>query len=334
MAKNAPSAETPVHSSDVVEDQIDLVRSALLTWFAANRRDLPWRHSRDPYQILVSEVMLQQTQVDRVLPYYQAFLEQFPDAGALAAAPTADVIKIWAGLGYNRRAVNLQRTAQYVVDQLDGVFPSDVESLKKLPGIGPYTAGAIACFAFEQDVAFVDTNIRRVLHRIFVGVDVPASTVSEKALVALGEAAVPPGNGWLWNQAIMEFGALQCTARKPACVICPMQSVCRAFPTILTALGELPRGVRLKREAPFTGSNRFYRGRVLDALREHSSTGISLTELGPRIRDDFGEGDLPWLYDVVRGLQRDGLAMVAEESQTYDAGDQEETLGEQRVKLP
>jgi A/G-specific adenine glycosylase len=334
MAKNAPPPESQLILADVDSVRIDTVRAALLTWFAANRRDLPWRHSRDPYRILVSEVMLQQTQVDRVLPYYQAFLERFPDAEALAAAPTAEVIRLWAGLGYNRRAVNLQRTAQYVVEHLGGVFPSDVESLKKLPGIGPYTAGAIACFAFEQDVAFVDTNIRRVLHRIFVGVDVPAPTASERAIVAIGEAAVPSGNGWMWNQAIMEFGALQCTARKPACVICPMQSVCRAFPTILSALGELPRGVRLKREAPFTGSNRFYRGRVLDALREHSSDGISMTELGARVRDNFGESDLPWLYEVVQGLQRDGLAMVAEDTPTYDVDEDEPPLGDQRVKLP
>jgi A/G-specific adenine glycosylase len=334
MAKPSLPTDIPNLPQGIDPEQISVVRVALLAWFAANRRDLPWRHSRDPYRILVSEVMLQQTQVDRVLPYYQAFLERFPDAQALAEAPTADVIKMWAGLGYNRRAVNLQRTAQYVVEHLGGVFPSDVEALKKLPGIGPYTAGAIACFAFEQDVAFVDTNIRRVLHRIFVGVDVPALTATEREIIAIGEAAVPPGSGWLWNQAIMEFGALQCTARKPACVICPMQTVCRAFPAVLSALGELPRGVRLKREAPFAGSNRFYRGRVLDALREQTDDGISLTELGSRVRAGFGEDDLPWLYEVVQGLQRDGLAQVAEESPAYDAGDPDAPLGDQRVRLP
>src|SRR5690606_31251880 len=122
-----------------------------------------------PYHILVSEVMLQQTQVDRVIPYYRAWLERFPTLSDLAAAPTADVISLWAGLGYNRRAVNLQRTARYVVDELNGVFPSDIAALLTLPGVGPYTAGAIACFAFEQDVAFLDTNMRRTLHRIFFG---------------------------------------------------------------------------------------------------------------------------------------------------------------------
>src|SRR4051812_1029866 len=134
------------------------IQSGLLRWFAENRRDLPWRHTRDPYAILVSEVMLQQTQVDRVIPYFRSFLERFPTVRDLAAAATADVITLWAGLGYNRRAVNLQRTARAVVDQHSGAFPSDPETLATLPGIGPYTAGAIACFAFEQDVAFLDTN--------------------------------------------------------------------------------------------------------------------------------------------------------------------------------
>lgn len=323
-----------VRSGVVDSTRIVAVRTALLSWFAVNRRDLPWRLSRDPYRILVSEVMLQQTQVDRVLPYYERFLEQFPDARALASALTADVIKSWAGLGYNRRAVNLQRTAQYVVEHLGGQFPSDVEALRKLPGIGPYTAGAISCFAFEQDVAFVDTNIRRVLHRVFFGVDVPTPTATERQIVAVGEAAVPPGNGWTWNQALMEFGALQCTARKPACVICPLQTSCRAFPAILSALGELPRGVRLKREAPFAGSNRFYRGRVLAALRDEQNDGIALTELGPKVRDGFNTDDLPWLYEVVQGLERDGLALVAESSPPYDAGSNDLPLGSQRVRLP
>ncbi|HEY7036729.1 MAG TPA: A/G-specific adenine glycosylase [Thermomicrobiales bacterium] len=307
---------------------------ALLAWFAVNRRDLPWRRSRDPYQILVSEVMLQQTQVERVLPYYDAFLTRFPDVQTLASASTADVIKAWAGLGYNRRAVNLQRTAQYVVANLGGTFPADVEALRRLPGIGPYTAGAIACFAFERDVAFADTNIRRVLHRVFVGVDVPRPTAGDREISAIAEAAVPAGNGWTWNQALMEFGALQCTARKPACVICPLQSACRAFPAVLSALGELPRGVRLKREEPFAGSNRFYRGRVLAALRDHADDAIALTDLGPRVRDDFTPHHLPWLYDVVQGLERDGLALVAEDSTTYDTGQDTPLLGSQRVRLP
>jgi A/G-specific adenine glycosylase len=137
------------------------IQGALLAWFAEHARDLPWRRTRDPYRIMVSEIMLQQTQVDRVRPKYYAFLEAFPNLESLASAPTAEVIRAWAGLGYNRRAVNMQRTAQAVIREHGGQFPRDLAALLKLPGIGPYTAGAIACFAFEQDVAFIDTNIRR-----------------------------------------------------------------------------------------------------------------------------------------------------------------------------
>jgi A/G-specific adenine glycosylase len=308
----------------------------LLTWFQANRRDLPWRQTRDPYEILVSEVMLQQTQVDRVIPYYYAFLERFPSVQALANAPTAEVIRVWAGLGYNRRAVNLQRTAQYVVNEYGGLFPDTVDELKKLPGIGPYTAGAIACFAFEQDVPFFDTNMRRVLHRYSFGVDVPRPTATEREVTKVAAEAVPPGGGWEWNQALIEFGALQCTARKPACVVCPLQQQCAAFPEIQSALAELPKGVRLKREAPYSGSNRFYRGRVIAALREQPSgaaNGINLPLLGPLVREGFSDADLPWLYEVVQGLSRDGLAVIAEDGASYDVGS-DDGVNRVRVRLP
>lgn len=295
------------------------VRAGLLRWFEANRRDLPWRRTRDPYRILVAEVMLQQTQVDRVVPYYEAFLAQFPDVQALAGASTADVITAWAGLGYNRRAVNLQRTARYVVTELGDEFPETPAELIALPGIGPYTAGAIACFAFEQDTAFMDTNIRRVLHRVFAGVDAPKPTAKDAELSAIAAEMVPSGDGWRWNQALIEFGALQCTARKPACVICPLQAECIAFPAIQTAIAQLPKGTRLKSEPSFMHSNRFYRGRVVAALRDQAETGLSLTQLGPIVREDFSEADAPWLYELVMGLERDGLAQVAEDEPAYDA---------------
>jgi A/G-specific adenine glycosylase len=306
-------------------EKIHFVRAGLLEWFTSNRRDLPWRHTRDPYEVLVSEVMLQQTQVDRVIPYYHRFLERFPTVQDLAGAPTADVIRAWAGLGYNRRAVNLQRTARHVVGELGGVFPNDVDALKKMPGVGPYTAGAIAAFAFERDVGFVDTNMRRVIHRIFYGVDVPARTAGDAEILALAAQLVPPGEGWIWNQALIEFGALQCTQRRPACIVCPLQSVCCAFPAIQSAIAALPVGVRLKKETSFSGSNRFYRGRVLAALRDAAvsdgtQNSVELDELGRLVRDDFMPEHLPWLYEVVAGLQQDGLAKVAEDSSAYDPG--------------
>jgi A/G-specific adenine glycosylase len=156
-------------------------------------------------------------------------------------------------------------------------------------------------------------------------------------MAAIATAAVPPGQGWTWNQALIEFGALHCTARRPACVVCPLQAECRAFPAIQTAIAELPPGVRLKREAPFADSNRFYRGRVVAALREVAAAGadgaIDLRALGPRVRDDFADADLPWLYEVVKGLSRDGLALVAEETPPYDANPPP-APGAVRVRLP
>jgi A/G-specific adenine glycosylase len=319
-------------------EKISSVQQILLAWFALNRRDLPWRHTRDPYRILLAEIMLQQTQVDRVVTYYETFLARFPTLADLASAPTSEVIRLWAGLGYNRRAVNLQRTAKAMVDEYGGVFPETVEALHALPGIGPYTAGAIACFAFEQDVAFIDTNMRRVLHRLFIGVDVPKPSVPDRVILEIAAAVFPPGQGWTWNQALIEFGALQCTARKPACVTCPLQQSCLAFPAIQTALAQQPRAAPSRTTERFETSNRYYRGRVVDALRELAVGGldanIGLHDLGPKVRDDFSDEHLPWLYGVVRELSRDGLAHIAEDRPAYDAGAPEPTSAGVRVRLP
>jgi A/G-specific adenine glycosylase len=305
-------------------DILATIHSALLHWFANNGRDLPWRHTRDPYRIMVSEIMLQQTQVDRVVPKYRAFLELFPSLKALAAAPTAEVIRAWTGLGYNRRAVNMQRAARAVLDAHGGQFPSDMADLLKLPGIGPYTAGAIACFAFEQDTAFMDTNIRRVVQRLFVGPEESAPG-AESQLLAIAREAVPPGQGWAWNQAIMELGALICTAAAPACWRCPVQAHCRAYAARRTADEQLFSGehapapqrlrrVAERRETPYGGSNRFFRGRAIEALRQLGpGEALSLPALGRQIKEGFGEGDMPWLRTLVDGLARDGLLALENE---------------------
>lgn len=300
------------------EATIEAMRTGLLAWFAVNRRNLPWRQTRDPYRILVSEVMLQQTQVDRVIPYYERWLERFPTVEALAEAPTSELIKVWSGLGYNRRAIYLQKTARAVVDRYSGVFPSDMATLKSLPGVGPYTAGAIAAFAFEQDVAFLDTNMRRVVHRLAFGSDIPARQATEEQILAVATRLVASGCGWVWNQALIEFGALQCTRRRPACVICPLQEVCSAFPAIQTDIAELPAGSRLKNESAFHGSNRQFRGRVVEELRRQPRA--TLGELGPLVKSGFAEDDLPWLYGVVTGLARDGLVTIQEPGANYDVG--------------
>lgn len=312
--------------------RVAAVQEALLGWFAGNGRRLPWRETRDPYRVLVSEVMLQQTQVDRVIPYYEAFLARFPSVAALATAPTGEVIRLWAGLGYNRRAVNLQRTAQAVVAR--GGWPESVAELRQLPGIGPYTAGAVACFAFDQPMAFLDTNMRRVVHRLFFGPDLPALSASEAALQETAAVLVPPDRAWAWNQALIEFGALHCTARRPACVVCPLQIHCRAFPDVQAVAATLPKGVRKKDEGAFAGSNRYYRGRVVDTLRaleREDDGGIDLRTLGSLVRPGFGEADLAWLRGVVDGLARDGLALVREERSAYDVCGEPAAV---RVRLP
>ena len=276
--------------------------------------------------------MLQQTQVDRVLPYYERFLERFPTVAALAAAPTAEVIRLWAGLGYNRRAVNLQRAAKVVVEKHGGAFPDDPTTLRTLPGIGAYTAGAVAAFAFERDVAFLDTNMRRVVNRVVFG----AEPAPEPKILEAAQALVPPGEGWSWNQALIEFGALQCTARRPACIVCPLRSECAAYPVIQSLLATRTKSTRSTKSEPFELTTRYFRGRIVEALRDlpaHDQTGIDLTELGTRVREGFGETDLPWLRGLVDGLQRDGLAVVAEESPPYDANPSAEPT-RTRVRLP
>lgn len=301
---------------------IDAIRADLLQWFTNDARDLPWRRTRDPYAIMVAEVMLQQTQVDRVIPKYQAFLAAFPTIEALAAAPTAEVIRLWAGLGYNRRAVNLQRAAQAIVTRHGGRVPDSVAALRALPGIGPYTAGAIACFAFEQDVAFLDTNIRRVVRRLCVGPD-HAAAATEAELLAHAEALIPPGQGWVWNQAIMELGALICTAANPACWRCPLRRHCRAYTAAVAAdeaLAETMAAPALKRVAeprpaePFVGSRRWYRGRIIAALRAlPADTALPLSELGRQVRPDFMADHEEWLQQLVRDLARDGLLVITEQ---------------------
>lgn len=299
--------------------KLQSIRQALLDWYARHSRDLPWRRTRDPYHVLVSEIMLQQTQVDRVVPKYHAFLERFPTLADLAAAAAGDVIRAWAGLGYNRRALNLQRTAQAVLNEHGGSFPATPEALQRLPGIGPYTAGAVACFAFERDVAFMDVNIRRVIQRVFVGAEGTEPAPGERQLLAIADESVPPGNGYSWNQAIMELGALVCTAARPRCAICPLQSNCHAYAawksadeTIFT-LQPAPRTARAVAEsrAPFTTSNRYFRGRLVALLRDlPSGDSAILAELGPQVKDGWTTDEMEWLLKVAQGLADDGLIVL------------------------
>jgi len=203
-------------------------RRALLTWYGVYGRDLPWRRTSDPYHILVSEIMLQQTQVDRVLPKYHEWLDKYPSLDALASAPETDVADAWRPLGYNIRPRRLHAIAREAVARYGGRLPSDADTLLSFKGIGAYTAGAIRSFAFGQRAAILDTNVARVLLRVFVGRGDPKVHATRKHLWAVSEALVPRGRVFDFNQALMDLGAMVCVARKPKCPICPMKKLCRA----------------------------------------------------------------------------------------------------------
>jgi A/G-specific adenine glycosylase len=204
-------------------------RQRLLTWYGRHGRDLPWRKTDDPYHILVSEIMLQQTQVDRVLPKYAEWLEKYPSMEVLADAPETDVTKTWYPLGYNIRPKRLQSIARESVAKYGGRLPSDEATLRSFKGIGAYTAGAIRSFAFRERAAILDTNVARVLFRVFVAKGDPKSHAMKRHLWTLSETLVPTRHVFDFNQALMDFGATVCVARNPRCLICPMSKSCRAF---------------------------------------------------------------------------------------------------------
>lgn len=199
---------------------------ALCAWFAKNQRDLPWRHTRDPYHIWVSEIMLQQTRVDTVIAYYHRFLTQFPTVEALAAAPLEAVLKAWEGLGYYSRARNLHRGAVFVRDQYGGRLPADFAALARIPGVGRYTAGAIASIAFHQPVPAMDGNVARVISRLFAIEDPVDRPDVRRRVEALAVRMIPPGESSACNQGLMELGALICLPGEPRCTGCPLSGAC------------------------------------------------------------------------------------------------------------
>jgi len=203
-------------------------RERLLKWYARHGRDLPWRKTTGSYEILVSEIMLQQTQVDRVIPKYREWLGKYPTMRNLAEAPLSEVKRTWYPLGYNIRPVRLHSIARESVARYGGALPRDPARLQAFQGIGRYTAGAIRSFAFREDAPILDTNVMRVLHRVFVGTGEPKKR--KTALWTLSEAMIPKGKGYDFNQALMDFGALVCTARDPYCLLCPMKDFCKSYP--------------------------------------------------------------------------------------------------------
>jgi len=291
------------------------VRKALLAWYERHGRGhLPWRIERSPYRTLVSEFMLAQTQVDRVAAAFDAFVGRFDSFESLAGGSVADVLRAWQGLGYNSRAVRLRALAQIVVEHHGGALPWDIDSLRALPGVGPYTAAAVRAFAFDIDDAPLDVNVRRVVHRVFFGLELPAP-VPVKQVEELAADLVPRGRAHDWNSAVMDLGATICTARAPKCLICPLQPVCEAAPVDAAGLAELRRssGKPAERE-PFERTVRFARGRIVDRLRAlEAGATVSFLDLHGSLCSTLPGRDADDVRRIVAALERDGLVTVREE---------------------
>ena len=310
----AAVSATPAGVSDVAS-----IQAAVLTWYASNGRSLNFRRRRDAYSVLVSETMAQQTQISRVEPAWEAFLARFPTVQALAAAPPADVLRAWQGMGYNRRALNLQRAARMIVATFGGVVPGSVEALERLPGVGPYTARAVAAIAFGQPVGAVDTNVRRVLGRVGGG----WSGIAARELQALADAVVPAGRAGEWTHALMDIGARYCRPHVPACPDCPVRAHCIAageaapgpsrpavdghrqgLPTAGRTAGRAVGRAVPSRRVPFRETSRWLRGRIVDRARAAEA-------------DDWVRIDGPWeshaetaVHLAVRGLAAEGLLEI------------------------
>lgn len=248
-------------------------RAMIFFWWKTHRRDLPWRHTCDPYKILVSEIMLQQTQVSRGLPKYLEFISIFPTVQVLSKASPGDVLRVWKGMGYNRRALYLQSCAKQIVNEYNGVFPHNEQQLTSLPGVGTYTARAVLVFAYKKDIAMVDTNIRQIItHFFFKDMKQPEKIIQEAA-----DRLVPKGKSWEWHQALMDYGALELVREKV--------------------------GERKKKQIPFNETNRFFRGRVMDLMREKSyRENVLIITMVKKYKKDAS-----FINTILQSLLKDGL---------------------------
>lgn len=278
-------------------------RDAILAWYDKLGRPLPFRRTSDPYAVLVSEAMAQQTQAARAGEAWLQFMARFPDVGALAAASPADVLREWQGLGYNRRALNLWRAARRIVEAYHGKLPADLRSLEALPGVGPYTARAVAAIAFGMPVGAVDTNVRRVLGRIVAG---DAEALGPAAMQAAADMAVPPERPADWTHALMDLGATVCRPRRPDCAACPARAWCRFSADAPSAEADaaadgLARGTARRSPPSFPSTSRWLRGRIVDRLRG-ASDGAWTVVAGP-----IGDHDQRAVSVALEALAREGL---------------------------
>jgi len=282
------------------------VREALIGWYEDDHRDFPWRRTNDPYEILVSEVMSQQTQLGRVVEAWEEFLERWPTTAELADADRADVVGFWTdhSLGYNNRAKYLHEAAGQVQEEYDGGFPETPEELQELMGVDPYTANAVASFAFNDGDAVVDTNVKRVLYRTFAEIH----NADDPDYETVANALMPAGESRIWNNAIMELGGVACQ-KKPRCDEegCPWREWCHAYQTGDFTAPDVPT------QPSFEGSRRQFRGRIVRVLSNHDEMGLD--SLGHRIRVDYtpdGEHGREWLRDLLSDLAKDELIEVEE----------------------
>ena len=270
-----------------------MLQQAILSWYSKSGRKLPWRETQNPYHILVSEMMLQQTQVDRVIPKYHAFLERFPTVGSLAASSSAEVLQYWSGLGYNRRALYLHRSAQEIVKRKE--FPQRVEELEKLPGLGPYTAAAVLSFALNKDVVVIDVNISLLYKRIFY----PRTDVE-----TIAQEVLPLGRSRDWHNALMDLGSLYCHRKNPDCACCPLQTLCASAKDSKKIEGTWVA----KKVKAFKISDRIVRGGILKLLTKKDGQDISLLRRALELQDIVREEKV--FLSILTKLEKDGLVVV------------------------
>ncbi len=274
----------------------------LLHWYSLNARNLPWRTTKNPYRILVSEMMLQQTQVSRVVGFYKEWFKKFPTLEILSRSSKKDVLRQWSGLGYNNRALRLFALSKIIVEEYHGKFPRSNEELRKLPGIGKYTASALECFSFGKNVAVVDVNIIRIYSRVLWKVSSAGEKQSEKIIWTIAEKYLPANNASVWNQALMDLGSAVCTARNPKCDTCPLNDECASA---FSPMFQYPIATKKNNEPHYKNiPRRLYRGRILKLL--HTSS-LTKQRIAISLWKSFSRSDIAWLTSTLKQMKDDGL---------------------------